>query len=290
MYGAVAGAVELKSIASSTEQRKSRVLSAALAILGQKDVHAQRLDDQVREINTHAMDLFDARRAWFYAHDAQSEQAWTLEVDAIEEEDASSSVRRDLGAPMIVVAKQRTRIPLSAASVLRRVMVGHESVNEKLCDPDEVLGIAAGQHVLCVPVHPPGGGIPIGAFLITDRNGNLPFTDVDEELAASYAGFAAIAVQTSIVVETLSTGVDREQLKVFPVHELGRIRFKKGWGTIRGMMRQIVSKEFQEHLRDIPLEVSDTHQVSQMGRSSSGLAGDSRRASESRENSVFRVS
>ena len=85
-----------------------------------------------------------------------------------------------------------------------------------------------------------------GVLLLADKEGGGSFTAADERLVANLVPFIAIAVDTSTEMEVLRTGLDRSKLKAFPVHELNRIRFKRGWGSVRSRLSYIASDHFKE--------------------------------------------
>lgn len=214
-----------KALDELEDKQRSSLIVAATDIVQSGD--NVTVNDKLANISSHAKKLFACDKAYFYVLD--HDEMWTVRRSL-----ATSKKIEDVVIRKLVAACGVLSVTL-AAQRITRFDVNNPPEGELLFE----------RNCLCVPVMRPGVTDETMGVLVLSEKKRGEFTLLDEKLVKDFALFAAIAVNTSAELEVLRTGVDRAKLVQFPVHDLGRIRFKRGWGSVRRRLRFITSDRFK---------------------------------------------
>jgi 2',3'-cyclic-nucleotide 2'-phosphodiesterase (5'-nucleotidase family) len=246
----------------NAETLQKKVLEAAVELLGNEDINHVKLFDQLSNVSRLTRRIFDARIADVHMIDYGTNEAWSVSrTKTSKKSHEDVIVRKPLEDDFLIYQAVESGLPtlqdpvalefLQDVDVSATMSVTHSHAMERT-------------PVLVIPIFAPGAEDVLCVLRIESRRGNMFFTSYEEEAAISFSAFAAVAVQTSSEVEALRTGVNRSQLKIFPTHELNRIRWKRGWGSVRSKLRTIISLEFQAKLNGLIDSSGDAFQEEPM--------------------------
>lgn len=228
------------------EAQQKLVLDSSIELLSNEDINAVKLFDQMAAVTRCCRKIFNSN-AELYMLDFGTHEGWTLRRTMTSKKTHEDNV---------------IRIPIDSDVYIKQCV---ESGLPTLQDPTPIvdmdLPMAGDQSfsvfqreqtkVMAVPIFAPGSDDMLCVLKLLERKGGAVFTPYDEECALNFCAFAAVAIQTGTEVETLRTGVDRSQLKLFPIHDLGRIKWKRGWGSVRSKLKTIISDAFKAKLEEI---------------------------------------
>eukprot|EP00742_Colponemidia_sp_Colp-10_P013894 GILJ01015731.1.p1 GENE.GILJ01015731.1~~GILJ01015731.1.p1 ORF type:complete len:907 (-),score=95.95 GILJ01015731.1:18-2522(-) len=191
------------------------------------------VNDTLAKVTDHAKSIFGVEKASFYVFDKPKNELWTVRksVNTQRQIEFVSKRKSATGAGILTTAIQMkglARYSDSEATLIPNLDRMYE------------------RNALALPIWSRKEKDSLcGVLLIADKiNGG--FTQTDERLMGYLAPFIAIAIDTTTELEVLRTGVDRTRLRTFPVHELTRIRFKRGWGSVRSRVSYIASDRFKD--------------------------------------------
>ncbi|CUG88620.1 5-nucleotidase domain-containing protein, putative [Bodo saltans] len=236
-----------REVKENAEALQKKVLEAAVELLGNEDINQVKLFDQLANVSRLTRKIFDARIADVHMIDYGTKEAWTVtRTKTSKKSHEDVIVRKQLEDDFLIYQAVDSGLPTLQDPTALDFLQEDVDVSATM----NVMSSHATERtpVLVIPIFAPGAEDVLCVLRMENRRGNTFFTSYDEEAAISFSAFAAVAIQTSSEVEALRTGVNRSQLKIFPTHELNRIRWKRGWGSVRSKLRTIISLEFQAML------------------------------------------
>jgi 5'-nucleotidase len=215
----------------AVEQQQHLLLNAATEILGNKDLSVIKLNEQIVVINNHANIVFGCKSACFYVLDAAVGEVWTVQVGSKKSE--------------LVVDRKNISFNKHLADAVETKQIVNSAPLALASSVSIRAQIRQSPPELAIPVFAPQSENELlGVLLLQNRKTDAQFSAQDMIVGEHFSSFAAVAVQTSNEVEVLRTGVNRSTLRPFPILPLGRIRFLRGWGSVRKLLKVIISKEF----------------------------------------------
>lgn len=236
-----------REVKEFAEALQKKVLEAAVELLGNQDISGVKLFDQLANVARLSRRIFDVRTADVLMIDYGTNETWNvLRTMTSKKSHEDVVVRRRVDDDFLVAQAVESGLPTlqdpQAVAFLREGLNESSTMASATTSADRT-------SVLVVPIFAPGAEDVLCVLRLENRRGNTFFTSHDEDAAINFSAFAAVAIQTGTEVEVLRTGVNRSQLKLFPQHELNRIKWKRGWGSVRSKLRVIVSEVFQAKLR-----------------------------------------
>lgn len=258
-----------REVKENAEALQKKVLEGAMELLGTEDINHVKLFDQIANVSRLTRRIFDSRVADVHMVDYGTNETWTVSrTKTSKKSHEDVIVRKHLEDDFLIYQAVESGLPtLQDPTAL-------EFLQEDV-DASATISVTSSQEtertpVLVIPIFVPGAEDVMCVLRIEKRRGNTFFTSYDEEAAISFSAFAAVAIQTSSEVEALRTGVNRSQLKVFPQHELNRIKWKRGWGSVRSKLKTIISEQFQATMNELPDSTNDAFSEStQLGQEGS---------------------
>lgn len=230
-----------REVKEQSDLVQKQVLNAAVEMLSGNGANAMKLFDQIVHIGNVCRDIFQARDAQLLMVDFNTSETWTVVGSLSKKGDGAKVVRKPFSADPWVEQVIQSGLPTlqdpDAPLLFDGVMERSMSAKEMELT-----------NVLAVPVFRPNTTDIMCVLRLAERNRNEKFTPNDEDAAINLSAFVAVCIHTSSEVEALRTGVNRSQLKLFPIHELGRIKWMRGWGSVRSKLKIIISRAFQSHL------------------------------------------